>query len=220
MVLIVAAVYLVGTYLQSAKTITVESGIYQYSAGQKIRYEGNCKLDFKDDTVTLRSGLYNGKLPDIPVYDLERSGTYAMGPLSIIRPTTNAFAYKIPCFSRFYRIEDKVLMTGMEEQGPFAEGFLYDGKDTYLFLEPVTITCREENISISPLSYVAVHYGQFMEIYDYDTDSCRKISLGAESKVTASTDAYSVDLNLDILIWNGNRELLFGKPAELPEYKG
>ena len=64
-------------------------------------------------------------------------------------------------------------------------GIIYDGKDTYLFLEPVELTVDEETIKLPALSMIHAEFANLIEIYPYGYEPS-KMDLYTDSDVKVS----------------------------------
>lgn len=218
MLLIVVAVYLVGTYLQASMTLKTTGTLYQYVAGEKMEFSGKTKLALIDDAVRINSDNYSGTMVKNPVYQLGTDKLYTLDTMEILRPSVSTAAQRLKGFS-VITMRDGECFVNRSRKG-ITDGFLFDGDDIYIFLEPVCVTCHDKSINLGALSYAVVHYGQFIELYDYSTDSYWKLLLGNQSVATARAEKYSINLCYDILEIDGGQNLLFGKPELLSDYDG
>jgi hypothetical protein len=133
----------------------------------------------------------------------------------------------IPAFSKTGRVEyfstvtetdagEYTVRAGKEET-MMDSGFLFDGRDTYIFLEPADIVWGDganEQIHIEAMSYMVVIYNVRIEVYPRDAEEGMLLDTDM-ARVMAHMDGYSIDLSKDILYWNGQEMLLFTNPAVL-----
>lgn len=220
MCLLAAAVYVAGSYFQSTQTVTIDGGCYQYAFGMKDVYEGSSRLNHEDDRTEIRNQDKVRTLSSSPVYYENDDRFLLPSTMSYIRPVTDVFDYRLDYFTEIFRLDGSVYIDSAEYKGPAGQSFLYDGEDTYVFLEPVTLTWRDETQYLDAFSYVKAVYGESLEIYVHETDTFRTESIGTGTEVQAEAEGYSVDLGLDILTRGKKQQLLFADPEQLDEYEG
>lgn len=195
-------------------TRTVKSGLALYELGQRTDYPGPSRLRRKEGRTVLTSGGAASDLDSAPLY-------YA-GEERLLLPET---MLAVPSQDRLGKLEYFTELSAGETgyaavRGParteLPGGFLYDGRDRYLFLEAVTVRWGEKAVELAPLSWVQVRYNRRVEYYDRAADVCRVEETG-KCTVTADAAGYSVDLGADLLTWaDGRQLLLFQEPELLP----
>ena len=184
MAVVISGVFL---FLRSGRQMSVKDAYY-IQDGEMVSSEGSWRLTFdKNKGTTLKGHGVRKNLTDdgaVIYYKLENK---------VLLPQTDClqFAaedkiYRLEYFSTVelvegggYRIKDgstSVVVPG---------GIIYDGKDTYLFLEPVELTVDEETIKLPALSMIHATYGNAIEIY---TDSDVKVSFSDGRTLMPLTD--------------------------------
>ncbi len=93
-------------------------------------------------------------------------------------------------------------------------GFLFDGDNIYVFLEPMVVQFNNYTMELPALSYVEAEYGGYMMVFNYETKQCfMELSDGRATATPAGGD-YEVSLMGDALVnMDGERELLISVPS-------
>ena len=95
-----------------------------------------------------------------------------------------------------------------------SEGFLFDGKNFYLFLEPVTVTYNQRTYELPVFSYAQAVYGNYVMLTNAETGEYVLEKPQGDAIAVAASGDYSISLLDDLLIRNnGKREMLFGDPG-------
>lgn len=97
-------------------------------------------------------------------------------------------------------------------------GFLYDGHNTYVFLENMTIYFNDKKINVSPLSYVIVEYNNWVQIFDYKTKVYTFENIIGHA--TGKSKDYTIDLTYSTINYNGNESLMPCNTDLLRDYLG
>ena len=98
------------------------------------------------------------------------------------------------------------------------KGFLYDGHNTYVFFENMTISFNDKNIKVAPLSYVISEYNNWIQIFDYNSKTYTFENI--IGSVTGRTDEYSIDLTYSTINYDGNESLMPCDVDLLRDYLG
>ena len=97
-----------------------------------------------------------------------------------------------------------------------ADGYLFDGVDTYVFLENTELRWDGGSAEIPALSYAVARYGNTLQYFDYGTGTSTVVQTG-ESEITASfMNGNVLDLGTDTMKKaNGTWYLLVARPGVL-----
>lgn len=106
-----------------------------------------------------------------------------------------------------------VTVTRESKQAHKGQGFLFDGKDFFLFLEPMTVSFNGYGIDVPPLSYVEAVYGGYIMIYNYDTGEFFMEEPKTPVTAQAAGEDYVLSLIGDSLTRrDGSKVLLTSRP--------
>lgn len=187
----------------------------QYYGGSFTRITAGSELRRGTDGAT---NLKMGKqsiTTTLPAYlDNSRKAVLSTDML-YVAPRSMDFR-RAACFSEVdCRTNGMVYITRDGSTENMDPGFLYDGKDFYLFLEPVTVRFNGYTMELPALSYVEAVYGGYMMLFNYDTkEFFIEQSDGTGTAGPASGD-YTVSLLGDSMTLNGGSKLLLATRPEL-----
>jgi hypothetical protein len=216
----VAAV-LLALYMRVLQTYEFSGESYHYDVGTRFSHARGTKIDRVGGEVTLDDGKDVFRIDSIPVFFEGEDKLIVPENMSLIVPE-DVKAGKLVFFSTVEERADGVWE--LETDGRRAEtggGFLYDGRDLYVFLEEVEISWgdgADEKIKLAPMSYMVVLYNLRVEIYPRGAEDGMLIDTGT-ARVMAYFRGYSVDLSKDILYREGQEMLLFTNPSALKEFR-
>ncbi len=224
--LVAAGVVIVGVaalLLIVLNTKKIDGGIYFYDTG--VRFEEQGAVIKNDD----ENGMYlesSGKketeklaLSSAPLYYADRTKIFIPVDCTINIPSQRKAA-RISKFTEFENRQGAVFaLAGNAEYG-VNEGFLYDGKSTYVFLDDMTVSYNGSAVDMPALSYAIVVYNQRVELYPYGGEPI--VAQTGQTSVTASADkGYTIDLGSCILTnAEGFESLLISEPSLMEPFTG
>lgn len=217
-VLFIAILMVVGVLLnQLNTTILEEHSFYQYFVGKKVSYDGGLKLTRKNDITELTVKDTQLTLDSTPVYyaDIENKVIFPEDMI-IVFPVQSGRMYKISHFSNVFFDTETTYLEGTANTA-LNHAFIYDGQDLYFFLEKTSLKIGENNYELSPLSYVICRYKDTVEIYQKDQDKYTILENKTE-EVTASTDEYTINLNIDSIQTENQQQLLIKNKDALQNF--
>ena len=92
-------------------------------------------------------------------------------------------------------------------------GFLYDGGDQYIFLEPMIVYFNGYKMELPALSYVEAVYGGYMMVFNYETKECfTELSDGSGTAQPPSGDYVLSLLGDSVTMRDGSKMLLATRP--------
>jgi len=192
-------------------THTINSDLYQHYAGSKHVISGGIELEKDEDgTTVLTHNSEKQTLSDLPLYYEDRSGIVlpqAMvyyAPREDLRAQIQAFT-DVNCDSN-----GSVIISLADKSQVIPAGFLHNGKDYYLFLEPVTVSFNSYSFDLPALSYVEAVYGSEVIVFNYETEETFIESAQGEVTAKISSGDYTVYmLNDSIERHDGMKTLLY-----------
>ncbi|MCR5431527.1 MAG: hypothetical protein K6E95_03105 [Lachnospiraceae bacterium] len=221
LLLVIPAVF-AGKIVSGLDSVAIDSDVYQVIDSQKVFYDypttarkqaGNCIIEGKEETEIM--------LAETPLYFGKGTGTD-----KILLPRT--YALVEPAIASTKKVENLSIITvddgkyevsceaGEREASGF---FLYDGRNTYIFFEKTILTVGDNELELSPFSYLTASYNGAVSIFDPSTGSCSTFSLIGRDAVAQMKDGTKIDVGMDILIkTDGVEQMLFMQPSTLDEY--
>lgn len=213
----VAAVLAVAIALllnRDAMQVTLEGSPIQYYGGGAFPMEEGAVLRRTAEDATVLSGQGGQReLSSLPIYYQDRQGVTLTQTMAYYAPRSGTMG-GITYFSEIcFRDNGSLWALRDGKRTDLEKGFLYDGKDFYLFLEPVELTFNGYRMSLPAMSYVeAVYTGDIM-VFDYGTKEFFLEAPTTAVLATAGGGDYEVSLLGDSMTTrDGTKTLLFTKP--------
>lgn len=206
----------------SLDTMTIEEmPIYRYSLGYKE--EINEKITLKKENSEIFFNYNNEKLllNTSPLYFKNTTKLVLPYTTSIVNPVDSGKANKINYFSMLYQKDGCIFLESNDTLKELRDGFIYDGVDTYIFLEETIIEFNGSKYEVSPFSYIIAPYNGTMEMYLYDIDKYIIEDIeNIEIVATSKKSQYQIHLQNDMLVKEeGQEQLLFKQVEKLDNLK-
>ena len=183
--------------LRGRETMDIMDTVYTVINGEKITLSGGIRLVHKDGKTTVRHVGTKYDLEDAVLVDEDINGYIFESDLSINR-TDSLELRRTDHFSKLVKDAGGIKLTYRNKENTELTGFLYDNKDTYIFLEPAELNIEDRKIEIGPMTAVEVSYQQYVQIYgpgiepefiEY-TGASAEAFFAAGKKINLSTDRY------------------------------
>lgn len=189
---------------------------YQYFFGEKVVYTGVMKITKNDNNTQMSLENDVVELDSKPVYYSDiKNQVLLPEDMEIVYPVSGGLIYKVNHFTNIIQKEESIYLKTQISKKNIQNAFLYDGEDTYVFVEKTTITLDDgTKIEVSPLSYAQVRYNESIEIYNYEKDECTYIESPSKN-VIAQTDNYSINISTDSIKYGDKQQLLIKNQNEL-----
>lgn len=201
-------------------TTDEKASFYQYFAGRKVEYEGTLKINRKNNIVDLDTGKQKIDLTSVPVY-YKKDKVKVLLPqsMTIVRPLSGYKQERTVNFSTITWDKDNTayLLKSNEYDAEITNSFLYDGVDLYFFLTETNIKIGNDEITLSPMSYIRVNVGNSLEYYDHESDTYKMMEISTEQVIATNKD-FEVNLSSDKVTNYDDIILLMG-PSNLNEIK-
>lgn len=189
----------------------------QYYAGAKAALAKGTKLRHDSDGTLFRH--VNGdahEMNNLPIY-------YESEP-TLVLPTS--MVYYAPregiCARADYFTEVTCESTGMvwftreNKELNLKPGFLYNGEELYVFLEPVEVSVNGYRIELPALSYIEAVYAGNIMIFNSETKEYFMESPTGSVTAVAGGGDYEISLLNDSMVsYDGTKTLLFTRPELL-----
>ncbi len=186
--------------------IDSEEVVYQYFNDRKYEYHAIVSKNRNDGIVDFKPKDIEINLDSTPIY--YQKGDVVLFPkdMSVVMPTLSCSEYLSKGYSYIHYHDGIYQITTDKYTGKLNHYFLYDGKDLYFFIEPVTLVINKEKISLSSYSYITTQYGGVISYYDKKNDVYR--TLETTDDVFVENDYYKIYVNKDIIDYQGTNVIL------------
>ena len=213
----VIIVVLVFTFYREADAYRAPEDLYTYIGEVKTDYPAGTKFQrTKEGTFLEKSG--GQSISSRPLYMGSDDKIVLPAPYSWVTMNVGSAAmYRLESFSTVDISEGPIQLKDDKLTQKGVKGFLYDGKGTYIFLEPVNLEWGSESRRIPAMSFITIQYGGDMNLHVYGEDTASLISVGEEDVKAAFQDGGAVSLGTEKM-WlpNGTWLLLLSEPELLP----
>lgn len=181
---------------------------YQYLGAQKIEFSGNA--DFRNrDKVTVSDGLASSDVLKTPLISEEDGTLILTCNMLLMVPEEGTGLKRINCFTSVSEKAGRITYERNDKTAQSFGGFLYDGEDVYIFLEPTTLIIGNTSYELGALSYARVVYNQQVEFFDSNSKDDKVIGLAGVSVIADCASGYSLNLGQDVIYRGGEEALLF-----------
>lgn len=179
---------------------------YRIEKGDKAYFDTKSNqmiISRSDGTKLASSGL--------PVYIDNSDALLLINDMTYYKPINGELKdYKLTYFTKIESLDGDEMKIEWETKKDFENiGFIYDGYDTYVVLDEVYLNYNGRTIELSPLSYIIVSRGDYVEYRDkkhntyeieyYNGDDITISEKQGRYSIVASFDFVNIDENMYIL---------------------
>ncbi len=222
--LVAAGIVIVGAaavLLMTLNTKKIDEDVYFYDTGVRFDKQGAVIKNDEEKGAFLESAQDQiEKLTlSVPLYYTDKPRMFLPVDSTITLPSERKTS-KISKFTEFEDKQGRVSAVIGNDAFQLNEGFLYDGKSTYVFLDDMTVSWNGKALKMPPLSYAIVVYNQRIELYPYGGEPV--VEQTGQISITASADkGYTIDLGSCILTnAEGFESLLISEPSLMEPFTG
>jgi len=183
-----------------------DNSFYQYFAGAKVEYDATISFNKDNEIKAFVPKEYEINYDSIPIYYQEEEKVIFPSEMNIIFPLKNT-QHKTKEFSYIEKVNNINYLTFEDYRNNVDHYILFDGNNLYFFSDSVNLTINNEEITLSPMSYIIVKSNQ-LSYYNYETDEYKIIDTTEQIIVTneylnlnASND-YLADGDSNLLLFN------------------
>lgn len=204
--------------LRGRDTLTIHEPAYLCINGTRMELRDGATLYHKGDSTTIRFGGEKHSLETSPVITADESSIFMQRSCSLNRVDDDCI-YRLDYFTQIGRDGEDIFIKRRQKETRDVSGFLYDNGDTYVFLEPVTLSYNDKAVELAPMTIVQVAYMESIQIsgpgieplFEPVTSEAVTAEFSNKKRVNLATDrCYAV---------NGAWRLLFLPLDALPEMK-
>ncbi len=181
---------------------------YFYVNGMKTEWSADMKLMRKDGVTVIHEGRRKCEFQEFPLV-LEDEDTIILQKSCCYNRIADERIFRLDYFTAVKKDEEGILITRKDKEARSDGGFIYDNNDTYIFLEPVTLTWEDNSRKIEPMTIIQVSYMDYLELYGPGIEPVAE-EIGTDEVVAQFEDGRKVNLSTDrYYMRNGVWRLLF-----------
>lgn len=203
---------------KKAENYYVSDTVAQYYANQEFKLSPPAFFMNKKGEYYVHNEDLEYPIDPIPFYYKNKSVLVTTSDMVYFAPREDIVA-KVNGLSEVNFENGNLSLIKNNHQKNMKPGFLFDGDNVYIFLEPVTLKFDGYSINLGKMSYVEANNSNEMMIYNHDNGEM--FMKQPKTKVTAESanGEYTVSLLSDSMeLSDGTMLLLFNRPDQLDLY--
>ncbi len=204
-------------FIDRMDTFYINQELFQNTADGVSKFKGESKLSKSNKGCILENEDKLYELKSVPLYYKNEDSIIIPNIVSIVQPDLY-LTNRIENMSRIYEKNGQFLVNSDGDEVKVSDFFLFDGRDTYVFFEPITISWQNNSIELSPFSYITVKYNQSIEVFDRSTMNFSSIDTGICNVIAKMHCKAEINMSTDILRReDGQEQMLFIQPNLLKD---
>ena len=194
-----------------------EGAAVQYYANQTFAVPSGARLSREPNGVTVLNGeQLTRQMNSMPVYYAARQAVVLPQDMIYFEPR-EVLCVRLDHFTELtVQANGAVSARRKKSEAALQRGFLFDGSNLYLFLEPVTLSFNGYTLELGALAYVEANFVGDVTVYDHATGEMLMEAPTGPVTAHIATGDYSVSLLSDSMtLHDGAKTLLFNRPDQL-----
>lgn len=173
-VLIIAIAFLGYSLFKSLKTYTFKESAIYYVNG--ISYDINVgdkvELNTEDEAIIKFQEGMDINVYTLPAYFKDTDSLLVIKPMSIFPKGISSYnrGMRLENFTKLSLENNSLTISKKARKTSEQMSFMFDGEDTYVIFDYATLKIGEDEIKLSPLSYIIAIYDSYVLYYDYEND--------------------------------------------------
>ena len=194
------------------------AAVYQYFGDSIYEYDALITYNINKVLVDVNSTKTPINYDSTPIYFKDKDKVVFPKEMTIAFPLRAGSQYKLYNFSIYERINDEHYITTGSDKDKYQYFFLFDGKGTYFFPEPVTLNIDGKKYTdLGSMSQIKIVGGNTLTYYDKENDKSEFLEISGK-KITVSSNNINVDLsNQNFKTLSGN--IILAGPTYLNNLK-
>ena len=194
----------------------IDEPVYTSVNGARMEWNDGVTLVHKDDATTLKGSGAEGNWETYPLISQDDTAVKLQKTCSWNRTSDEAI-YRLDYFTVVAKDGQGIVLKRRGKENRDISGFIYDNNNTYMFLEPVTLSWGEKSLELEPMTIVQVSYRTDIHIFGPGVEPVFE-DISTDEVTAQFSDGKQVNLATDRLYMvNGSWRLLFLPLELLPE---
>lgn len=206
LVLLIAVLLYSKEYKNNRYAVVDEVDVYQYFSGVKMEYVAKIGRNRKNVILEYENKDFAVSLDSTPVYIKDENNVIFPKEMSVVFPLKTR-EYQVNALAELYKENDLFYLNVRNLNKSFDHLFFYDGNNLYFFVDAVTLIVGKKKVELSPMSYINASYMNFVEYYDYESDTYKTINITNE-EVIVKNDYMTVNVVGDEVVYKDSFTLL------------
>ncbi|GEM_PF-6652729 len=210
---VIAAAYLFLNFFETYKlkencTYFINGIDYPISEGTEV------SVSRKSEVLIIKNGNEEIETNSLPIYMDGTDGIVLTRKMLYVYPKDDIM--KLNTLNYYTEVSfDKTISVLRIDNGNKKKdancGFLYDGSNTYIFMNDTVLMYNDKVIELGRFSYLVVNYNETVEFYNTKNNQYIYENFDGDVNVYDTANGYSVNLNNDTCLYKGSEMILFGK---------
>lgn len=198
-------------YWYTSKLTGFEPGeaTYQIFGGARMSYSKDTRFYQDEGRTYIKDGEKNLESTNTPLLYNTGGKLTLVNDMLLMVPSESMDVKRVLTFSTVSMAGGRVNIDKNDARAQSYGGIMYDGVDTYIFLEDVKLEIGTEEYDLAPLSYAVVSYNDRVEFYNSADDSSEIIGLGNTNVFATLKSGPRFDLSTDVIFKDGQEALLY-----------
>lgn len=209
-----AAVVMLCAYfaLRERDSLKLDGTVNTCVNGEMVTWEQGVRLTRQGDETFLKADDTSQKMESFPL--IKEDGSIVLQRTCSWNRTADNGIYRADYFTQLTEEDGKIVMSRRGKRAEVSDGFLYDNRDTYIFLEPATLYIGGEDgekYDITPMTVVQVSSNlYYFQIFGPDREPVFAADPGTDEIVAVFDSKKRINLAIDhYYMENGAWRLLF-----------
>lgn len=205
--------------LRSRDTLELTEPMYTFVNGMRIDLPAGIKLVRHDNITYVKNGDTEQRLDRFPLINAE-DGSIILQRSCSLSPLVQDVMYRLDYFTKVGKDERGIVISYKKKERWDVSGFIYDNSDTYIFLEPVTLSWGETTMELQPMTIVQAGYMEYIHIFGPDIEEAVFEGVDTDRIEVLFRDGKRLNVAADRLYMeNGAWQLIFMPMEGLLEWK-
>lgn len=215
-VLLLVLMVLLVVYKGGLQSYEPKEETIQYIAGNELKRSEDAVYSIKDDTIIVKDGGTENTLDTVPIIHKAENRKITLAEnMMYADPKYGDGGSRLNYFTNI-SIEDGLMVIEKDHKSQIVPGgYLFNGVNTYIFLEDVKLVVGANNIDLPALSIINATYRDELEIYDSKTQSFSYFVLNGMDSFVNVDDVYKIDLGRDVLLKDDKEYLIYSAIDDL-----
>lgn len=191
--------------------------LYIYREGIKMFYNGELRIKNGNEIENLIIEKQEVYAEHEPFYYEKEDKMLLPKATVIVFPYYNARQFQLPIYTVVDNTNINRHIVYKDVNAQIDNCFIFDGKDTYYFIDPVEVQVDNDKYNLSGLSYINTDTDGNLILMDYKSESMTKIE--KFNRVIATIGIYEIDLLNDKVVGPDYNRLLLSNIKYSPYFK-
>lgn len=214
-----AMFYFPNNLLKVLDLTVIEGNSYQLNGDFVDNYDGPINIKKQGDSAIITKDSGSIELKSTPLYYDEGNGIVLTKTFAIIRPSLY-LNHKLDSLTKVFAKDDTFYVEKEGKEIEVYDFFLFDGKNTYIFSDEITITIGDVTMKLPSFTYIEAVHNKNLRIFEPYSKSITDYDISNTKVIVRMRDNTQVNVALDTITrTNRQEQMLFIQPSLLEEIK-